>query len=75
MRTTVKLSRAEDLYEDLENYEWSTLLDGGSTRRVAIAPDGVEYDAWIDLDGLWISCRFEPGYVSDVAGWTVELPY
>ena len=74
-RTTVKLARTEDLYDDLENYEWSTLLDSGSLRRVATAPDGTEYDAWIDLDGLWISDPMGAGYVSNVAGWTVELHY
>ena len=65
-----------DILESLSNLELTTVLDGGSSRRV-IRPRGTEEEwltAWVDLDGLWCDDPAEPGYVVPRC-WEVDLPY
>lgn len=67
-----KLERVEDVFDALDWTEEGAVYGGGSARRVAISPTGEEYDAWIDLDGLWISDPCDAGYLSSVRGWSLE---
>lgn len=62
------------VYCDLSNFEMSTILDGGSSLVVAFSPEGEQYDAYLDIDGLWLKGN-EPGYVFDVTGWRIERAY
>lgn len=69
------LTREDDLFEHLSNVEASTVFDGGSARVLAIDPLGVEFDAYISLEGLWVNDPCNPGHVLNVKGWRIEYHY
>lgn len=73
--TVLRPTRTADLFEWLSNVELQIVLDGGSARVVAVDALGVEYAAYIDLDGLWIAAPDGPGYAMPLRGWAVERCY
>lgn len=73
LKQSTQAGRDEALFDWLSNTQLATVLDGGSAAVVAIAPDGVEHDAHVDLYGLWLDDF--GGYVTDARGWTIDLHY